>query len=172
MAHFPVRHPCGAHCVRPKRHSCRFVEPSVGFASLLRASSRHKKSPIQSGFLIWRRGRDSNPRYGVTVHTLSRRAPSTARTPLLIVRRKRRFSSRLPPKSAKGYNSWRRKATSIRNGAHGYTHDRAYTARRLRASTLQGPAPRAANTSIPPAIARFFIKLIVWAWSLKSIWKK
>ena len=31
----------------------------------------------------WRRGRDSNPRYGVTAHTLSRRAPSTARTPLL-----------------------------------------------------------------------------------------
>jgi len=23
----------------------------------------------------WRRGRDSNPRYGITVHTLSRRAP-------------------------------------------------------------------------------------------------
>ncbi len=31
---------------------------------------------------IWRRGRDSNPRYGVTVYTLSRRAPSTARPPL------------------------------------------------------------------------------------------
>ena len=32
----------------------------------------------------WRRGRDSNPRYGVAVYTLSRRAPSTARTPLQI----------------------------------------------------------------------------------------
>ena len=30
----------------------------------------------------WRRGRDSNPRYGCAVHTLSRRAPSTTRTPL------------------------------------------------------------------------------------------
>src|SRR3569833_89663 len=30
----------------------------------------------------WRRGRDSNPRYAFSVHTLSRRAPSTARTPL------------------------------------------------------------------------------------------
>src|SRR3569832_874626 len=30
----------------------------------------------------WRRGRDSNPRYAFGVHTLSRRAPSTARTPL------------------------------------------------------------------------------------------
>ena len=30
----------------------------------------------------WRSGRDSNPRYGVTVYTLSRRAPSTTRPPL------------------------------------------------------------------------------------------
>ena len=30
----------------------------------------------------WRRGWDSNPRYAVHAHTLSRRAPSTARTPL------------------------------------------------------------------------------------------
>ncbi len=41
---------------------------------------------VQSGHFsetfVWRRGRDSNPRYGVTVHTLSRRAPSAARTPL------------------------------------------------------------------------------------------
>ena len=31
---------------------------------------------------IWRRERDSNHRYGVTVYTLSRRAPSTTRPPL------------------------------------------------------------------------------------------
>ncbi len=30
----------------------------------------------------WRTGRDSNPRYGVTVYTLSRRAPSTTRPPV------------------------------------------------------------------------------------------
>jgi hypothetical protein len=42
-------------------------------------------SYISTGYTAkWRRGRDSNPRYGVTVYTLSRRAPSTARTPLLI----------------------------------------------------------------------------------------
>jgi hypothetical protein len=35
-------------------------------------------------FYGWRRGRDSNPRYGITVYTLSRRAPSTTRTPLQI----------------------------------------------------------------------------------------
>ena len=32
--------------------------------------------------IYWRRGRDSNPRYAINVHTLSRRAPSTTRTPL------------------------------------------------------------------------------------------
>ena len=36
-------------------------------------------------FVEWRRGRDSNPRYAFGVHTLSRRAPSTTRTPLQIV---------------------------------------------------------------------------------------
>ena len=32
---------------------------------------------------IWRRERDSNPRYAINVYTLSRRAPSTTRPPLL-----------------------------------------------------------------------------------------
>jgi hypothetical protein len=31
---------------------------------------------------VWRRERDSNPRYAINVYTLSRRAPSTARPPL------------------------------------------------------------------------------------------
>ena len=45
---------------------------------------RAQKSRLQRTgvFVYWRRGRDSNPRYGVTVYTLSRRAPSTTRTPL------------------------------------------------------------------------------------------
>ena len=30
----------------------------------------------------WRRERDSNPRYAINIHTLSRRAPSAARTSL------------------------------------------------------------------------------------------
>jgi hypothetical protein len=43
-----------------------------------------KKRGPQSGplFFVWRRGRDSNPRYAFGVYTLSRRAPSTARPPL------------------------------------------------------------------------------------------
>src|SRR4029453_2763548 len=32
--------------------------------------------------VIWRSGRDSNPRYGFAVYSLSRRAPSTTRPPL------------------------------------------------------------------------------------------
>jgi hypothetical protein len=39
--------------------------------------------PLMRAFSFrWRRGRDSNPRYAFGVHTLSRRAPSTARSPL------------------------------------------------------------------------------------------
>ena len=34
--------------------------------------------------VVWRRGRDSNPRYAINVYTLSRRAPSTTRPPLRI----------------------------------------------------------------------------------------
>ena len=33
----------------------------------------------------WRSGRDSNPRYGFAVYSLSRRAPSTTRPPLRIL---------------------------------------------------------------------------------------
>ena len=35
--------------------------------------------------MVWRRERDSNPRYGVTAYSLSRRAPSTTRPPLLFL---------------------------------------------------------------------------------------
>ncbi len=38
--------------------------------------------PIELRARTWRRERDSNPRYPFEVHTLSRRAPSTARPPL------------------------------------------------------------------------------------------
>jgi hypothetical protein len=37
----------------------------------------------ENWFVLMQRGRDSNPRY-VAVYTLSRRAPSTTRTPLCI----------------------------------------------------------------------------------------
>jgi hypothetical protein len=40
-----------------------------------------KRDPSGSLF-NWRRGRDSNPRWAINPYTLSRRAPSTARTPL------------------------------------------------------------------------------------------
>ena len=41
-----------------------------------------KKAPVRGLIYGWRRERDSNPRYAVSVYTLSRRAPSTTRTPL------------------------------------------------------------------------------------------
>ncbi len=40
------------------------------------------KKPSCDGSLIWRRERDSNPRYAVSVYTLSRRAPSATRPSL------------------------------------------------------------------------------------------
>ncbi len=46
------------------------------------ASSVMKKGSQGPLFHDWRRERDSNPRYGITVYTLSRRAPSTTRPPL------------------------------------------------------------------------------------------
>ena len=44
---------------------------------------RHKKSPF-SGLCLWRRERDSNPRYAINVYSLSRGAPSAARPSLQI----------------------------------------------------------------------------------------
>ena len=41
-----------------------------------------KKPPTRGGFLIWRRGRDSNPRYGVTVRLISSQVHSTTLPPL------------------------------------------------------------------------------------------
>src|SRR5690606_3191522 len=46
---------------------------------------QQKKPSMSWAFsFVWRRGRDSNPRYAINVYTLSRRAPSTTRTPLRI----------------------------------------------------------------------------------------
>ena len=50
-------------------------------------SMSHSPETASFGFfshakIKWRRERDSNPRYAINVHTLSRRAPSTARTSL------------------------------------------------------------------------------------------
>ena len=46
----------------------------------------NKKAPACTGAFsfVWRRERDSNPRYAINVYTLSRRAPSATRTPLRI----------------------------------------------------------------------------------------
>ena len=52
----------------------RGFEPDLGV--------RSQKRPSRGAFTIWRRERDSNPRYAINVYTLSRRAPSATRTPL------------------------------------------------------------------------------------------
>ncbi|ABQ69730.1 Resolvase, N-terminal domain [Rhizorhabdus wittichii RW1] len=62
-----------------------FIKGSKG--ELLRTlvavgSGKSADSGVPSSVLKWRSGRDSNPRYGFAVYSLSRRAPSTTRPPL------------------------------------------------------------------------------------------
>ena len=45
----------------------------------------HKKTGKSRFLYIWRRERDSNPRYAINVYTLSRRAPSATQPSLQIV---------------------------------------------------------------------------------------
>ena len=72
------RRRCAAASKRASRVG-RTTEGSA-FAIPLR---RTKKNGLKPVFYAWRRGRDSNPRYAINVYTLSRRAPSTTRPPLL-----------------------------------------------------------------------------------------
>ncbi len=75
LAFRPLRGACGG----PK--CWRILSNHEGSPYLL--SPPDIKKPRAAGlFYIWRRERDSNPRY-VSVYTLSRRAPSTTRTSLL-----------------------------------------------------------------------------------------
>lgn len=46
--------------------------------------SKYKKTAYWRFFCIWRRERDSNPRYAINVYTLSRRAPSATQPSLQI----------------------------------------------------------------------------------------
>jgi hypothetical protein len=64
-------------------HPCRGARWPRTAASARREGRVCARRLVVSRPDAWRRGRDSNPRYGITVHTLSRRAPSTARSPLL-----------------------------------------------------------------------------------------
>ena len=54
------------------------VDKTRRTAGFLRSAS----ALISKGETKWRSGRDSNPRYGFAVYSLSRRAPSTTRPPL------------------------------------------------------------------------------------------
>ena len=67
---------------RSKSFSCGFFE--TAYISRKKKACNHSicKLLIVLTFYL-RRERDSNPRYAFDVYTLSRRAPSTTRTPLL-----------------------------------------------------------------------------------------
>ena len=53
-------HPCGAHCVRPKRPAARFVN-SLRESDSHRAANK-KGHPYGAAFLYWWRWRESNSR--------------------------------------------------------------------------------------------------------------
>ena len=57
--------------LRASKTLARFVEQG----SNPQPAQQKCKRPRMGPFTFWRRERDSNPRYGITVHSLSRRAP-------------------------------------------------------------------------------------------------
>ncbi len=60
--------------------------PDPAFSMISKRQKRRRPLTVSAAFSFnsWRRGRDSNPR-SLSTYTLSRRAPSTTRTPLRIV---------------------------------------------------------------------------------------
>ena len=80
----PGAHPFGVALVRAQNGFLPFLS-NEGFSSWPRSPPHKQKTPLMRGFLfMWRRARDSNPRYAINVYTLSRRAPSATRTALQI----------------------------------------------------------------------------------------
>ena len=77
--------PTGDACASSKIAFCDFVEPhflSLGFESSLRGYGRWLNENHWNLLSLWRRGRDSNPRWAFDPYALSRGAPSTTRPPL------------------------------------------------------------------------------------------
>ena len=87
----PDRTARGRISPRPGAATVRFAPqdtPPARIHSVRRTHTNEKPRRNSAGLLtdrsdIWRKRRDSNPRYPFEVYTLSRRAPSTARTLLL-----------------------------------------------------------------------------------------
>ncbi len=90
--------PCICHCVRLRR--CQSF-PTIGRTARLLIPTQlriNEKAPANYAgafSFIWRRERDSNPRYAINVYTLSRRAPSATQPSLQIVVFFRRLSKLL-----------------------------------------------------------------------------
>ena len=70
------------------------------------AAIQMKTGPAGPFSFVWRRGRDSNPRY-VAVYTLSRRAPSTARTPLRVATQSSHTSAHESAATVAPFRAWR-----------------------------------------------------------------
>ena len=80
----PFSHPCGAaaarlrRCLAPLRGAR--LEPKGSHRASL--TPKQKKAPLRGPFSVWRRERDSNPRWAFNPYSLSRGAPSAARPSL------------------------------------------------------------------------------------------
>src|SRR5271156_4948214 len=77
--------PSGDACASSKIACGDFVEPPfqyLGFVSPLRRSRGDLNENDENLYAVWRRGRDSNPRWAFDPYALSRGAPSTTRPPL------------------------------------------------------------------------------------------
>ncbi len=80
---------CSAFAFHPQKpHPSFHSGPPYGrpvqavLAGLTRRSPKLKRTPLRVSFLIWRRRRDSNPRYGSTVRLISSQVHSTTLPPL------------------------------------------------------------------------------------------
>ena len=138
--------------------------PPARIHSVRRTHTNEKPRRNSAGLLtdrsdIWRKRRDSNPRYPFEVYTLSRRAPSTARTlfPDRPLRRTRASGDQTCRKVRKFLKTkkYRRRICAFRTNAHLSPADR-YAARPLRYRTVPASRPVPSSCSGSPFRCRYF----------------
>lgn len=163
----PDRTARGRISPRPGAATVRFAPqdtPPARIHSVRRTHTNEKPRRNSAGLLtdrsdIWRKRRDSNPRYPFEVYTLSRRAPSTARTlfPDRPLRRTRASGDQTCRKVRKflKIKKYRRRICAFRTNAHLSPADR-YAARPLRYRTAPASRPVPPSYSGSPFRCRYF----------------
>ena len=167
----PDRTARGRISPRPGAATVRFAPqdtPPARIHSVRRTHTNEKPRRNSAGLLtdrsdIWRKRRDSNPRYPFEVYTLSRRAPSTARTlfPDRPLRRTRASGDQTCRKVRKflKIKKYRRRICAFRTNAHLSPADR-YAARPLRYRTAPASRPVPPSYSGSPALPLSILSLL------------